>query len=115
MNSDLSFYMWLISFFLFVIFLQSGGACSYGGWEVLSSSPVGGPSLNSLHFQNFTVGKKNFTTVSHLIEKIVLELIDFGCLCCLDHGLKMVVKARRFIGRESVVLQILWCFRGCCV
>lgn len=50
-------------------------------WGVLSLFHLWSLFLNSLHFQDFTVDKKQFTTVTHLDEKFVLELTDF-IWCC---------------------------------
>ena len=60
-----------------------GSTCTEGAWSFLSSPQLGGPSPNSPHFENSTVGKKTFTTVTHLAEKFVVELTDFWCVVVL--------------------------------
>lgn len=71
-----------------VVFLQSSGACSYGGRSgnfVLIPSWWTLPQFLSISKTSPSV-RKIFTTVTYLAEKFVLELTDFGYLYCNSFG-----------------------------
>ena len=79
--------MLLISFLCYVFCCVVVVRRMLGGF--LSSPQLGGPSLNSLHLQeNFTVGKKQLTTVTHLNMCFLLfwNLTDFWYLYCSSFG-----------------------------
>jgi hypothetical protein len=89
-------------------FQSSGGLlgsgevfCTEDVWGVLSLFHLWSLFLNSLHFQDFTIGKKTFTTVTDLAEKFVVELTDFWYLCCYGfttvHFLKVMLHHPCFV------------------